>query len=1177
MTILTLISRSLVFHARSHLGALLGAAVGSAVLIGALVVGDSVRGSLRDMAIQRLAGADLALATGDRFFTTGLFDRMTAYGVDAANNSKNPREIFWPRGWPGAVLLALPGTATRQDGSARANRVSVYGVDERFLVDTPAIAENAVWLNQSLARQLNARIGDELVLRVHKPSALSRDAVIVPRDDLSVALRLRVGGIVPASQGDFSLTPGQVPPLNAFVRIDQLGRAAGLQGRANMVITGPAFEEWRPSTFERLKHRLTALVNGRGGEGTLSHLGRPAESSAALPRLQSFLEQAWTLPDAELDLRLVPPSRQPVNGAPPSPMVELRTSRIFLDPDVSQAALTPAIAPEAPRQARDATNAVSVLTYLVNLIRTGDRAVPYSMVAAISPAGLATNLADDQILVNDWLTDELKVRPGDPVDLSYYVLDAGAQLTERTNRFRVAGIVPMGGFYSDPTLMPEFPGLAKAESTHDWDAGFKLVHEIRDQDEAYWKKHRGTPKAYITLAAGQKMWENRFGNLTSIRWPVPAQEGGAAFATNLAQNLRANLRPETLGFRLEPVRERALLSAAQSQDFGGLFLGFSFFLIVAALLLMAMLFQFSVRQRSVETGTLLALGFTPKQVRRLLWLEGSAIALVGGVVGVAGGICYARAMLRGLSTVWRDAVGTSALGFHVEPGTLAVGALASFVVAWVTIGLTLRQQARLTARELMTEGALIEGGDPLSSRRKRRMGFLVGAAAGVAAMGLIAAAVIRRDTANAGIFFGAGALCLIAGIALASAALSRLQEMSSTNPAGLSLGGLGVRNCSRRRSRSLATVSLLACGSFLIAAIGVFRLDAVRDAEKRSSGTGGFALIGESSLPIVQDLNSTTGREFFGLGPADLESVQVVSMRVRDGDEASCLNLNRSQKPRLLGVTPESLAARGSFTFATVDNNGVGGNPWLLLKSKGGEDNVVPAIGDQASILWAMGKKVGDTLDYVDERGRAFKVKIVGAVANSILQGNLLIDEAAFVERFPSETGYRMFLIDAPSNGLAKTSATLTRALRDVGVELTPATVRLAAFNAVQNTYLGTFQILGGLGLLLGSAGLGVVVLRNVLERRGELALLLAVGFRSRGLRWLVISEHGALLIAGLAIGVTAAFVAVVPSILSPGASVPYGSLLLTLAGVSVSGVLWTWLATTAALRGRLVDALRSE
>jgi len=408
----------------------------------------------------------------------------------------------------------------------------------------------------------------------------------------------------------------------------------------------------------------------------------------------------------------------------------------------------------------------------------------------------------------------------------------------------------------------------------------------------------------------------------------------------------------------------------------------------------------------------------------------------------------------------------------------------------------------------------------------------------------------------------------------------------------------------------------------LIASIGVFRLDEVKDAERRTSGTGGFALIGESTMPIMQDLNSKGGREFFGLDDNALAGVEFVPFRVREGDEASCLNLNRAQKPRLLGVRPEMLSDRKAFTFTKVAGDLPKGNPWLLLgtridkptpdpsqegnftsaaanplpspggagggsmssppsndstEGRAGNREIVPAIGDEASIVWAMGKKVGDTLDYTDERGRAFKVRIVGAVANSILQGNLVIAEDEFIARFPSESGYRMFLIDAPSKNVNEISKALSRALRDTGLELTTTTQRLAAFNAVQNTYLSTFQVLGGLGLLLGSVGLGIVVMRNVLERRSELALLLAVGFRRRALKWLVVTEHGALLLIGLAVGIVAAGVAVLPALLSPGADVPYFSLALTLAAVLISGAVWTWLATELALRGRLLDALRNE
>jgi hypothetical protein len=722
--------------------------------------------------------------------------------------------------------------------------------------------------------------------------------------------------------------------------------------------------------------------------------------------------------------------------------------------------------------------------------------------------------------------------------------------------------------------MPEFPGLAKAESTSDWDAGFPLDHKIRPKDEDYWKRYRGTPKAFVTLAAGRKLWGNRFGDLTAIRFPVPPGMSQATFVGQLERAVLADANPAELGLAFEPVRTQALAASSQGTgvQFGGLFIGFSFFLIVAALLLMALLFQFGLEQRATEVGTLLALGFQPGQVRRVLLGEGAALAFVGGGLGLVGGILFSRAMLHGLTTIWRDAVSTSALSFHVTPLTLGIGLVASTMVGTLTIALALRRQGSRPARELLAQGAEHDLASPSASLRGRSRSGILAALSLLGAIALVGWTLWNQDTAAAGAFFGAGSLLLVAGLAGSAAWFASLAGGGTRR--SLSLSGLGFRGCVRRRSRSLSTIGLLACGTFLIASIGVFRLDANRDATKRSSGTGGFALIGESTLPVVHDLNTPAGRDFHGLGEAAMAGVSVVPLRVRDGDDASCLNLNRAQKPRLLGVKPEHLAGR--FTFAKAAGGLDVNAGWKLLASAGAPDEV-PAIGDLNSILWALGRKVGDTLDYVDERGRPFKVRLVGAVANSILQGSLLIDEAEFVRRFPGESGHRMFLIDAPSNAVSAVSAALSQAMQDAGLELTEAPRRLAAFNAVQNTYLGTFQVLGGLGLLLGSAGLGVVVLRNVLERRGELALLRAVGFRPRALEWLVLTEHSSLLALGLAIGVLAAAVAVLPSALSPGSEIPYRSLAATLAGVLLNGALWTWLATRWALRGDLLETLRNN
>lgn len=455
--------------------------------------------------------------------------------------------------------------------------------------------------------------------------------------------------------------------------------------------------------------------------------------------------------------------------------------------------------------------------------------------------------------------------------------------------------------------------------------------------------------------------------------------------------------------------------------------------------------------------------------------------------------------------------------------------------------------------------------------------------------------LVRREYANAEIFFGAGALLVVGGLFLGSALLGALA--SRLHPSELTRSRLAVSGAARRRSRSVATVALLASGSFVIAALGIFRLDASRDSSLPSSGTGGFALISSSTLPLFQDLNTESGRAASGLNEADLSGTRFVSFRVHEGEEASCLNLNRAQKPRLLGVKPEDLAGR--FTLAAAMKGEDRREGWRLLSS-GKEHRVagsgssvgaqgrggvadktafdeIPAIGDAASIQWALGKKLGDTLHYTDERGRAFKIRLVGGLANSILQGSLIIDEGEFVKRFPNQSGHQFFLIDTASNKVANVSAALSRALQDIGFEASPAVERLDALNAVQNTYLGTFQILGGLGLLLGSAGLGVVVLRNVLERRAELGLFLALGFRRRTIYWLIFGEHAALLAAGLGLGVISAAVAVLPSLLAPGAQPPSVSVVVTLMAVGISGVLWTLVATRAALRGQLLDALRNE
>lgn len=1099
MTFRKLAAQSLKYYWRSHLGTAAGAALATAVLAGALLVGDSVRASLRAMALAGLGRLDFSLFSGDRLFRDDLVGRLRA-AVGQGSQIE--------------AALQVVGTAANPDGQARANRVQITGVEPTFWQFAPvgseqAIPADAVWVNEALAAQLRVKPGDTILLRVPRVSSLSRDAPLSPEEDATVGLRLQVGRVLGDLEfGRFSLHASQTPPLNAFVP------RALLQARANAT-------------------NQSNLLLAKGGEPT----------GAGAAALQEALDRTLTLRDAQFQLRPAGTN-----------YAELRTSRVFIEPPQGEAAR--AVHPQA----------LPVFTYFVNQFRAGERTVPYSMLTATAAPYVPADLRADEIVLNAWLAEELKAKPGDLVQVRYYVMGLMRELVERTNSFTVRQIVPMELPWRDPTLMPDFPGMTDADNCRDWDTGFPIDTEaIRDQDEAYWDQYRGTPKAFISLAAGQALWSNRFGNLTAIRYP--AAEGEKALA-ELGQKIRAR----DLGFVVQPTRQQALAASAGAQDFGGLFIGFSFFLIAAALMLMVLLFRFALEQRGIEIGTLLALGLTPRQIRRLLLFEGAGLALLGGLLGLLGAILYARGMIGGLSTIWRDAVAGSALSYYGSPVSLATGYLLGVAAAVGTIAWSLRQEGRKPARELLVEG--FANTAEMAGRSNGRMSGWLGPVAGVAALGLVGWGLLQRDGGNAGLFFGAGALLLVSGIAFTSSWIRRLDRSSAA--AALSLVGLGVRGVARRRSRSQAAVALLASGAFLIASIGAFRIEAGAGASTRSSGTGGFALWGETAIAVSQNLNAPAGREFFGLSDAALADVAFVPLRVLEGEDASCLNLNQAQRPRVLGVDPGLLSQRGAFAFAGVLKGLPVNDPWRLLEQDLGPD-VVPAIGDAASIQWAMKKKLGDDLIYTDGAGRTFKVRLVASVANSILQGSLVIAEKHFIARFPTEAGYRMFLIDAPSNRQNELAATLAKAMQDAGLELTGTRERLAAFNAVQNTYLGTFQMLGGLGLALGTLGLGIILLRNVFERRGEFALLLAVGFRKSALRWLVLSEHGALLVAGLLIGIASAALAVLPALLAPRGELPTATLGLVLGLVLLCGLGCTAVAAFAALRAPLLDALRKE
>ncbi|HEX2442945.1 MAG TPA: FtsX-like permease family protein [Vicinamibacterales bacterium] len=1102
MTLASLALKSARHFWRTNIAVVAGIACAVAVLSGALLVGNSVRASLRELALSRLGLTDVVIASGG-FFRQPLADEI------ASGSS--------------AGLIVVDGAITHESSGARASGIAVYGVDDRFFrfhrIDRRAPGRNDALLSPALAVELGANEGDTVLLRARKPSDIPAEFLHGRRDEVGRAIRLRVAGVPGREElGEFSLRASQGGVRAVFVRLDRLQRDLERVGQINTVLVGGA---------------------------------------ADAPAIERRVRERATLEDIGIRLRPVPSVKSVASsGFAQSVAVESRAGML------DDAAATAAI--EAARSLQQETT--PILTYLANAIRIGGRQVPYSLVTALNRiSNVDLSSRRDGIVLNAWAARELGATAGDKATLDYYVWDPGGRLIERSASFQVLAIVPIDA--ADRDFAPDYPGITESESLADWDPPFPLdLSRIRPVDEQYWDEHRATPKAFVSLRTGQELWGSRYGRLTAVRIA-----GGAG----VEQALRSRLDPLEAGLTVVDARRDALEASAGATDFGEYFSYFSFFLVVSALLLGVLFFRLGVEQRLREIGALRAFGFTIARIRRLFVLEAAALAAVGALLGVLGAVAYAALIMLGLRTWWSGAVGTSDLRLHVSAPPLAIGALAGILLAVAVIAWTLHALRRAAPRALLA-GDVAGAFASASVARPRRRTLTAVALAIAAALGVGAAAAdVIPDAAG---FFLAGALLLAAAVTAIGARLAARPSHPVVSAGAAGIARLGVRYATWRRGRSLLAVSLVAAAVFLIVSVEAFRKDEGSRNDRRS-GTGGFALVAESTVPLFHDPSTPEGRDALNL-QADASAsagaaYAIYRLRLRPGDDASCLNLYRPQRPRIVGF-PRKLIDENRFTFAvsqaaTPEERA---NAWRLLdrKEPGG---AIPAIVDATSLQYVLHASLGDELSF--GKGPAFK--IVGTLADSVLQGELMISEERFVQAFPDEEGYRFFLVDVtgPRAAADRVAAFLETRLSDVGFDATAASDRLAAFHRVENTYLSTFQALGGFGLLLGTIGLAAIAVRNVLERRRELALLRAIGYAPRHLRLMLLAETGFLLALGVISGVVCAALAIAPALAERGGTARLGSLSALLAAVIASGALASILAARVAAREPVVEALKSE
>ncbi|MGH7201042.1 MAG: ABC transporter permease, partial [Planctomycetaceae bacterium] len=540
-----------------------------------------------------------------------------------------------------APALVVEGSLERttERDVRRAGQVNVFGLDERGWamtnhggVERPTGDE--IVLSNRAARSL---VGDErdprelegrtVTLTIELPSAIPGDTLL-GRRDLAVAEReFTVRAVLDEASGvgRLQFNPNQNLPQNAFVAVSTL---QGMLGLEELTPT--------PRNPEAQRARVnTLLVSAKEPYRT----GERADEAAEW--LTQHLPSQLTWED--LDLRLVENERYGY--------LSLESERQILEPAFAEAAF------EAADKLDLRTSPVMV--YLANRIEKIETSEPgragpdrgdtprlgnkenfskYSIVAGIPATPLpqeppfgpyefvgeeVKQLGPQEILINDWLAEDLNAEVGDKVRIRYHVVGSHGELPEEEVTFTVAGIVKLDGtIAADRRLTPEVEGITDADDFADWDAPFPMDLPVTDRDDAYWETYRTAPKAFIRLDAAQELWRSRYGELTSIRIARNQKPGISEDTGFLKDAFFKSLDPAQAGLAFRPVKAQGLSAASGTTDFAGLFIGFSFFLILSAAILIALLFRLGIERRGTQLGLLSAVGFSPRSVRRLFLTEG---------------------------------------------------------------------------------------------------------------------------------------------------------------------------------------------------------------------------------------------------------------------------------------------------------------------------------------------------------------------------------------------------------------------------------------------------------------------------------------------------------------------------------------------------------------------------
>ncbi|GAB6010915.1 FtsX-like permease family protein [Viscerimonas tarda] len=1035
---MNLTKTNITFYIRYYKLIALAVLIMVAVIVGSLVVGDSVRSTLVQRVHERLGNTETILFSKNSFLESSVVDDPLFEGQGHG--------VLLSNGFISNVGQLIP--------------VMVWGVDDK---DIP---KGGAKINQTLAEELKFKVQgskfevgeSEIVLRL-PATGLAPSGSLFVTDNYTSSARLALAGVVDAANGgNLNLKNEQIVPYNIFVNRTELASILEIENKINLILCE------KPVSY-----------------ADFSKIWTPALSGLNENRYAGF--------------------------------TEITSDRVFIQGDVVQTLCS------------NHPNANRLFSYLVNSIGKDGAlpvsTIPYSFVTAADQyKGRA--LRNDEFIFSDYAANRIGAKLDDSICITYYVSKDLKTLSVDTLYGRVGQIVPLSELAVDKTLSADFPGLSDVEKCTDWDSDLPIdMSLITKEDEDYWTQYRTTPKILIPYSAVYEKWGNAYGNATAIRFPSASPVIASP-----------ELEPAMFGIQLIQPKEMGLNAARNGVDFSSLFLSLGFFIILSAILLMLVPLSEMLYVRRNEIALFSALGYSKKRIVGILWRESAPVVVIASLLGIVAGLLYTWLILTLLGSLWKGATHTG--GFTLFPSLSVV--LAGFV-AGLAISLVLLWRS-------------------LSSKFKkplqppRRGGFKV-PLRGIRGLSTLATlfCIFLAATNTASLFVVSGFLLIVTAACWGDYIIQIKGKPSPliprrgtfrASPAGR-LEGLSWSNLYANRKRTLLSFFTLTAGVFIVFSVGLNRRG-FADSSQLTSGTGGYSLWCESSVPVYHNMATEAGREKLAL--SDLpEDTRVIQMTRYSADDASCLNLNKVSQPTVLGVDM-NLLKTADFE---IEKHIYSGEKPVFDALQTGTDSVYPVLIDETVLMWGLMMNLGDTISYESGAGKRVYLQLAGMLKNSVFQGNVLMDKQLFSEIWGEITGSEIALVKINETETEETKKLLSQALNEYGVKVTTTAQRLKEFNSVTDAYLNIFLTLGGLGLLLGIMGFIIVIRKDLSSRTEQIALYRSLGFTDDRISKILVSENRLVPLSAVVVGVVSSLLGVSGGFANVGLWVWLSSFVLSL------------------------------